>query len=123
MPALQIDHFFTNRLYIGTNPNSDLKNEVVQNGVEQKGAGVRCYGHITGWILSKLGYASKIEIDNKTFYVNNKSFVQLVIRLSEVKGATSTKDAAVKLNNLYHLHMKTGYNGKKINEMCVQLLK
>lgn len=53
--------------------------------LEYKGAGVRCYGSFYGSIMNCFGFATKVNVDGKEFYLNNKSLCQFVIRRFEVQ--------------------------------------
>ena len=95
--------------------------EIVQKGIEQKGAGIRCYSTLFGWLLSKIGFASNIEINGKSYYVNTNSFCKFVIRATELVNPSSVKDAAQKLNTIYHQHQISGYDANKLKKIKGEL--
>lgn len=86
--------------------------------IEQKGAGVRSYKAVLGWILSLIGISFKAKIDGKIYYLNTKSFCKLNIRNLEFKkieticrksSERQTLGAVAKsLNNIYKMHLKKG---------------
>jgi len=107
-------HLFENRLYISPTSKDDISKAVHEDGHELKGAGIRCYSKPIGWLLSLIGISSKINVGDETFYINNRSFSQFIIRSTELVKPTSLGDAARKLDKIYIEHQKKGYNERKV---------
>jgi hypothetical protein len=118
MQVIFNNSFFDNRIYFGDQQTrEDLLGNIFQKGIEQKGAGIRCYSAPFGWLLSKIGFASNIEINGQNYYVNTNSFCKFVIRATELVNPSSAKDAAQKLNAIYHRHQKNGYDANKLKNI------
>lgn len=110
------NHSFENRLYLSPLSESEIKSSIYsENGGEYKGASIRSYSESIGFLLSLLGISSKIKIGDKSYYINNKSFSQFIIRTTELDNVNSPKEAAKKLNDLYIKHKQIGYNQNKID--------
>lgn len=119
--------FFENRLYIAANVDvKTIKSSIeTSEDDELKGAGCRSYGKIVGKILSFFGLASKLKIGDKSFYINNRSFSELVIRLNRVpsEDKSSLKTTAVKLQELYLSQKKSKEDVKEeVNKELKQIV-
>lgn len=81
------DRLFDRRVYFDFEKNlkyTELKHSICPvKKLEYKGAGIRCYRSFIGWILHFLSLATKVNVDGKIFYLNNKSVCQYVIRRCE----------------------------------------
>lgn len=109
MKVQQTHHLFENRVYF-SNKSDPIDDVIIQNKEEQKGAGVRSYSKIVGLCLYLFGFASRVQINGETFYLNTKSLSKFIIRCSELEDHLLTKSTAIKLNKLYTDHKKTGYD-------------
>jgi len=98
-------HVFGNRLYIAAASQEEIRESIYlkrdtclggveyKQGMELKGAGVRCYSKPIGWLLSLINVSSKISFCGKDFYINNKSFSKLMMRKAEL--ASGIAEAAM----------------------------
>lgn len=117
-------YLFENRLYISPFSESEIKISIYsENGEEYKGASVRSYSKIVGFVLSLLGISSKLNINDKMFYINNKSFSKFVIRSIKLREVNSIKEAAKEFNNLFIEYNEKGYNEIQVNAINKELKK
>lgn len=80
-------------------------------GLEYKGAGIRCHSSIIGKIMNFFKLATKINVDGKIFYLNNKSLCRYVIRkcethkilknFQETDNIARFEEVVLRLNDLY----------------------
>lgn len=82
---IKIKGFFTDRVYLNCDENALDPYKGVK---KPEGAGVTAYGRVIGWIMHQFGLATKLKITDKNgsseVYVNNRSFIKLVIRICEI---------------------------------------
>lgn len=118
--AYESKGFFTSRLYLSTVNEGKIENAVkTEEGKELKGAGSTSYGKIAGFFLSKLGLATKLELNKKVYYLNNWSFCEFIIRETELEENDKVifSIAVGELNKKYKEHKKSPYkNISKVNK-------
>ena len=78
---------------------------------------MRSYGKLMGWLLTFIGFATKIKVNDKEFYVNKKSFCKLVARNIEMGDPLPLTEAAKKLHQIFKERLDKGYNEKEIAKM------
>lgn len=111
LDAYVSNRFMENRLYFGPQ-GGDLKALAKDPLDAYKGASARSYGNFVGFILSKIGYATKVKVGEKEFFVNNKSFCKLMVRHRELRGIgfETEQELHGKVHELYLSHKKTEYD-------------
>lgn len=129
--SFSTNHFFEQRVYFDLDKDlkyTDLKKTICPaKGLEYKGAGIRCYGSFIGWILNCLRLATKVNVDGKTFYLNNHSLAKYVIRrcethkiLKDFKETNKIKrfeEIALRLDDLYKRHQGLGYEDWQVDHV------
>ena len=111
-------HLWDNRLYVAAVAPGEIEAAVCPKGQEElKGASVRSYGKLMGWLLTFIGFATKIKVNDKEFYVNKKSFCKLVARNIEMGDPLPLTEAAKKLHQIFKERLDKGYNEKEIAKM------
>lgn len=111
--------FIANRAYYTKEESIEKTKKLVvdEKGKEYVGAGFTSYGDFVGFILSCIGYASKIKFGETDLYVNNKSFCKFVARCFEMEGDSNSEKSAKRLNELYMNHRKSGYEKNQVSSM------
>ena len=115
MFVFESTHFFSNRLYFDTKgPIS----ECPKGKEELLGAGVRSYSLPVGWFLSLIGLATIVPISGKDFYINNRSFCKLILRIVEGGNRPLCEDAQ-KLHRIFLTHREKGkdYDPKQVERL------
>lgn len=119
--------FGENRLYLILGEDNPLTQQDIMN-VKTKlvGSSVRSYSKILGVLLSFIGLASNVTIDNKSFYINNNSLCKLAIRFEELRcqedeSSVKFRDVAHKMDNIYTYYIKKGYNNQHIDRLKEKL--
>lgn len=106
----------------------ELKREIYPvKGLVYKGAGIRCYGSFTGMILRSLHLATKVNVDGKVFYLNNKSLCQFAIRklgvqqilkdFNETDKIAKFKEVALRIHDSYLRFSGTHYPNGQVKEV------
>lgn len=92
---------------------------------QQTGNSIRYYGNTVGYVLSLIGYASKISVENgalkKGYYVNRNSLDKFVFRYLEYKiseeEASSSIEFAHRLHDFFISHQKSLYNPRILKDI------
>ena len=109
MELIERKYLFENRLYF------DCFNDCIVDE-KTKGIGIRSYGKVVGWALWFFGVSKEICVDTKKFYINKKSYLKFLYRISEKSAydQSDLKDTATKINDLYRVFKKVGYKKFKM---------
>lgn len=106
----------------------ELKREIYPvKGLEYKGAGIRCYGSFIGMIMRSFHLATKVNVDGKVFYLNNKSLCQFAIRklavqqilkdFNKTDHIAKFKEVALRIHDSYLRFSGTHYPNGQLKEV------
>lgn len=137
--GLVVNQLFSKRLFIAADKNG-TKEEIGAvtrdgSGRVRKSLSIRCYGTVVGMILKLFGLAFKLKVGDNEFYVNKKSAVKFVIRLTPMleklqncidfvsRPIETLKRGADGADEVYRDFKKTGYDKDDIFDVTAGLNK
>lgn len=88
--------YFSDRLYIAPRP-ANMKEEIGKldkNAKEQ--VGMKVYGTIRGWLLSRLGLATEIHLKDSTVYVTKKNYDAWASKISSLAAEETERNTYFK---------------------------